>query len=319
MNWYTPVETPAAEAFLSPRSHVMLLGSCFADNMGARFAQSLPEGHVSANPFGVLYNPESIAAAVELLLSETARADGALFRGRDGLWHSWRHAGLFSAPTEDACRESVNTALAEARRVLRKADLLCVTFGTSRLFRLRETGMAVANCHKELASDFDEEDLSSEQIVRRWLPLLAELRQLRPTLRIAFTVSPYRYAKWGFHESRLQKARLILATDALCRQMPEAATYFPAYEIVEDELRDYRFYAPDLIHLAPQTEEYIWQRVQQWAFSPQLSEYAADKVRLLRLAAHRPLHADAASQASLNERKAKMEKEFEDKWRDLYI
>ena len=164
MNWYTPVETPTAEAFLSPRSHVMLLGSCFADNMGERFAQSLPEGHVSANPFGVLYNPESIAAALELLLSETARADGALFRGRDGLWHSWRHAGLFSAPTEDACRESVNTALAEARRVLRKADLLCVTFGTSRLFRLRETGMAVANCHKELASDFEEEDLSAEQI-----------------------------------------------------------------------------------------------------------------------------------------------------------
>ena len=108
--------------------------------------------------------------------------------------------------------------------MLRKADLLCVTFGTSRLFRLRETGMVVANCHKELASDFDEEDLSSEQIVRRWLPLLAELRRLRPTLRIAFTVSPYRYTKWGFHESRLQKARLLLATDALCRQMPEAAT-----------------------------------------------------------------------------------------------
>ena len=318
MNWYTTVETPAAEGFLSPRSHVMLLGSCFADNMGERFARSLPEGHVSANPFGVLYNPESIAAAVELLLSEAA-ADGALFRGRDGLWHSWRHAGAFSAPTEAACRESVHAALAEARRVLRKADLLCITFGTSRLFRLRETGMAVANCHKEPAADFEEEDLSAEQIVRRWQPLLAELRRLRPTLRIVFTVSPYRYAKWGLHESRLQKARLLLATDALCKQMPEAVTYFPAYELVEDELRDYRFYAPDLIHLAPQTEDYIWQRVQQWAFSPQLSDYAADKARLLRLAAHRPLHADAASLASLNERKAKMKKDFEEKWSDLYI
>ena len=296
----------------------MLLGSCFADNMGERFAQSLPEGHVSANPFGVLYNPESIAAAVELLLSEEA-ADGALFRGRDGLWHSWRHAGAFSAPTEAACRESVNAALAEARRVLRKADLLCITFGTSRLFRLRETGMAVANCHKEPTADFEEEDLSAEQIVRRWQPLLAELRRLHPTLRIVFTVSPYRYAKWGFHESRLQKARLLLATDALCRQMPEAVTYFPAYELVEDELRDYRFYAPDLIHLAPQTEDYIWQRVQQWAFSPQLSDYAADKARLLRLTAHRPLHADAASLASLNERKEKMKKDFEEKWSDLYI
>lgn len=318
MNWYTPVETPAAEGFLSPRSHVMLLGSCFADNMGERFAQSLPEGHVSANPFGVLYNPESIAAAVELLLSEAA-ADGALFRGRDGLWHSWRHAGAFSAPTEAACRESVNAALAEARRVLRKADLLCITFGTSRLFRLRETGMAVANCHKEPTADFEEEDLSAEQIVRRWQPLLAELRRLHPTLRIVFTVSPYRYAKWGLHESRLQKARLLLATDALYRQMPEAVTYFPAYELVEDELRDYRFYAPDLIHLAPQTEDYIWQRVQQWAFSPQLSDYAADKARLLRLTAHRPLHADAASLTSLNERKAKMKKDFEEKWSDLYI
>lgn len=318
MNWYTPVETPAAEGFLSPRSHVMLLGSCFADNMGERFAQSLPVGHVSANPFGVLYNPESIAAAVELLLSEAA-ADGALFRGRDGLWHSWRHAGAFSAPTEAACRESVNAALAEARRVLCKADLLCITFGTSRLFRLRETGMVVANCHKEPAADFEEEDLSAEQIVRRWQPLLAELRRLHPTLRIVFTVSPYRYAKWGFHESRLQKARLLLATDALCRQMPEAVTYFPAYELVEDELRDYRFYAPDLIHLAPQTEDYIWQRVQQWAFSPQLSDYAADKARLLRLTAHRPLHADAASLASLNERKEKMKKDFEEKWSDLYI
>ncbi len=318
MNWYTPVETPTAEGFLSPRSHVMLLGSCFADNMGERFAQSLPEGHVSANPFGVLYNPESIAAAVELLLSEAA-ADGALFRGRDGLWHSWRHAGAFSAPTEAACRESVNAALAEARRVLCKADLLCITFGTSRLFRLRETGMEVANCHKEPAADFEEEDLSAEQIVRRWQPLLAELLRLRPTLRIVFTISPYRYAKWGFHESRLQKARLLLATDALCRQMPEAVTYFPAYELVEDELRDYRFYAPDLIHLAPQTEDYIWQRVQQWAFSPQLSDYAADKARLLRLTAHRPLHADAASLASLNERKEKMKKDFEEKWSDLYI
>ncbi|MGM9692148.1 MAG: GSCFA domain-containing protein [Alloprevotella sp.] len=318
MNWFTPVETPAAEGFLSPRSHVMLLGSCFAENMGKRFAQSLPEGHVSANPFGVLYNPESIAAAVELLLSEAA-ADGALFRGRDGLWHSWRHAGAFSAPTEADCRESVNAALAEARRVLRKADLLCITFGTSRLFRLRETGMAVANCHKEPAADFEEEDLSAEQIVLRWQPLLAELRRLRPTLHIVFTVSPYRYAKWGLHESRLQKARLLLATDALCRQMPEAVTYFPAYELVEDELRDYRFYAPDLIHLAPQTEDYIWQRVQQWAFSPQLSDYAAGKARLLRLTAHRPLHADAASLDSLNERKEKMKKDFEEKWSDLYI
>ena len=309
LSFTTPVEQPERVITLTPASHVLLLGSCFADHVGKHLVESMPTGHVVVNPFGPLYDAVSLCRALSMVRDDVSCAltDDTYFCGRDGLWHNWYFAGLVSAPTLEACRAEAEARLAEAHNCFRRAELIVLTLSTDHVYTLRERpGFVVANCHKEPAARFCRETCPVERLVADWTDLLegiggAEDRRAQ----IVFTLSPYRYTKYGLHENALTKARLLCVIDALCGQHAHAH-YFPAYEIVTDELRDYRFYASDMLHPSDVAVDYVWQRFREWTFSPELCDYADRRGRLLRELAHRPLHPDSPeARRFMEERRAR--------------
>ena len=283
----TPVVLPKQAPRIVPSTRFLLVGSCFATHIGGQLQRSGLQ--VEVNPFGVVYNPESIALALEAMLDERL-PDGCFFEGRDNLWHSWLHASEFSAPDEATCRKRVGERFTEACGKLRQADVICFTFGTNRVYE--HAGRVVGNCHKEPASQFVERSLTIQEIVERWHTLLERIRTVNPTAEIIFTVSPYRYAKYGMVENQRAKATLLLAIEELTREM-ERVHYFPAYEILLDELRDYRFYASDMLHPSEVAVNYIWQRFTSWAFTPEALKFAQEWERTERDLAHRPLNPDS--------------------------
>ena len=290
MDFRITAELPADGPHLRPESRVMLMGSCFAEHVGRRMAGAGLRAEV--NPFGVLYNPESLRLGLTALL-DGLPGDDVFFEGRDGLWHSWLHSGAFSAPTREACRRAVTDRLTAAARALRQADVLFVTFGTADVYTLAD-GRPVANCHKEPAATFRRRRLAVDEIVDGWLRLIGRLRAARAGLQVVLTVSPYRYAKLGLHGSQLTKAVLLLATDGICRGA-EGCFYFPAYEIVTDELRDYRFYDRDMLHPSAQAVDYVWERLGSWCFTPSMHAFLAECEALDRRLTHRPLHPGSAA------------------------
>ena len=283
----TPVVLPKQAPRIVPSTRFLLVGSCFATHIGGQLQRSGLQ--VEVNPFGVVYNPESIALALETMLDERL-PDACFFEGRDNLWHSWLHASEFSAPDEATCRKRVGERFTEACGKLRQADVICFTFGTNRVYE--HAGRVVGNCHKEPASQFVERSLTIQEIVERWHTLLERIRTVNPTVEIIFTVSPYRYAKYGMVENQRAKSTLLLAIEELTREM-ERVHYFPAYEILLDELRDYRFYASDMLHPSEVAVNYIWQRFTSWAFTPEALKFAQEWERTERDLAHRPLNPDS--------------------------
>ena len=265
MELQTIVDIPKGKFEIEHDSKIMLLGSCFADEMGKKFIES--GFQTMANPFGTLYNPASIAALLLRCISRTQyeQASKEIFQAADGLWHSWMHHSRFSASQSDTMVASLNDTTAAGADFLEHADLLIVTLGTAIIYRLKETGMLVANCHKQPDALFQRERLSVYDIVDQWQMLLGLLRSVNPKLHVIFTVSPIRHKRDGLHINQISKGILLQAVDELLNatDAENFISYFPSYEIMLDELRDYRFYAEDMIHPSPTAVEYIWQRFQK--------------------------------------------------------
>lgn len=296
------------------------MGSCFAEHIGSRLprlqtAQGFPS--VIVNPFGVLYNPESIRIGIETLV-ENSFDEKYLFRGKDGQWHSWLHSGEFSAEDKEECLNRILGRLLPAARLLWQADVLFVTFGTARVYELGCGGFVVGNCHREPAAAFTERNLSVEETVRTWLSLLRHLHQVNPSLQVVFTVSPYRYAKYGMHGSQLSKATLLLSIDRLVsaggKDGLPVSHYFPAYEIVLDELRDYRFFGPDMLHPSETAVGYVWERFRDWAFTPDMRQCAEEWQRLDNAFRHRPLHPESKSAHDFRLRTEQLARDFHARW-----
>jgi hypothetical protein len=234
----------------------MLLGSCFAAEIGARFREGrMP---VMVNPFGVLYNPESVAESIRLAIDGTQFVESDLdyYNKR---YLSFYHGTSFSGSELSSVLSGVNRSLAEMSEFLKQTRVLSVTFGTAWIYKWKQTGRVVSNCHKIPSSNFSRSLLSPENISHVWKELLEKLRTFNPELELVFTVSPVRHLKDGFHENQVSKSVLHLAIKDLMET--DARTgYFPSYEIVLDELRDYRFYADDMIHPSAMAVDYIWEK-----------------------------------------------------------
>ena len=279
----TKVECGKSPVQMSFSEGIVLLGSCFADNIGARMADSGFD--VCANPFGTLYNPVSLANAVDRLES------GAPFGPEDcvemgagaGLWCSFHHHTSFARRTPEEFLEVANASLAEAHRRWEKAGLVILTLGTARCFRHRGSGEVVANCLKRPDREFSREMLSVEQTVS----LLSGIFSRFPGKRFIITVSPIRHTADGAHGNQLSKSVLQLAADAVADG--ERIVYFPAYEIMMDELRDYRFYAEDMLHPTSQAVDYIWERFCDFALPDSERQTLQDNIKACRFAKHRPL------------------------------
>ena len=232
------------------------------------------------NPFGTLYNPASIAASLLRSISEkeyTADSVELIQSESDGMWHSWMHHSSFSSLDVATLVERINGTTHCVADFLREADVLIVTMGTAIIYRLKETGMLVANCHKQLDSLFVRERLNSYDIVDQWEMLLQLLESVNPKLKVIFTVSPIRHKRDGYHVNQVTKGILLQGVDEIVngKSSNSQCFYFPSYEIMMDELRDYRFYADDMIHPSEKAVEYIWQRFQDTYFDNKTKDAVA--------------------------------------------
>lgn len=291
MEFRTKVEWPVPVLTLSPQSKVTLIGSCFAVNVGQRMQAAMMDVHV--NPFGVLYNPLSIAAVCKVMLDGGILPENRFFES-NGMWHCWLNDSSFSDVTKEGCMEHLKQICMDELERLRTTDVLFITLGTNHCYKLKENNLVVGNCHKQPSVLFEEKILTVEEITDEMQVMLHHLWTVNPALNVVWTVSPYRYQKYGLHESQLGKAVLLLAVDQLCR-LDGRCSYFPAYEIVLDELRDYRFYNEDMLHPSAVAVSYIWECFCNHYFTPQMHEYIGATEKLSKALSHRPLYPDSAS------------------------
>lgn len=304
MNLTTSVHIPANSLRISHRQHILLMGSCFADEMGQKLHDDRFDCLV--NPFGTLYNPMSILQSLERLLSGREFGESDLFQ-YGGLWHSWMHHGSFSGVNPQDTLDGIRRSFAQAVEFLRQTDVLVMTWGTNRSYFYQD--QLVANCHKVPEKQFRTRDFGVEEIVNCTTEVLNRLWQVNPQLHVVLTVSPIRYVKYGLHESQLSKATLLLAADALQRQFPDTVHYFPAYEILMDELRDYRFYADDLVHPSSLAVQYVYERFTSCFVDKQDQLISAECRKLVREMQHRPLHPESAEYQRF---RAQLEKKIND-------
>lgn len=295
MNFCTTVDTDSHGFLLDQEQKIMMLGSCFTENIGQRLVEN--KFNVLVNPFGVLYNPVSIFKVLDILLNQIDSAnfsfENELFFDGD-LWHSWLHSSKFSSADRNSLLERINNSLEESVEILKKLDVLFLTFGTNHTYFLRETNEVVANCHKQPDKLFEERHVSVTDI-EAFQTVLERLFNLRPNLQIVFTISPYRYVKYGLHENQLSKSILLMATDSLKNFCGAQGQYFPAYEIMNDELRDYRFYANDMIHPSALAADYIWEIFLSSWTSADTQDFIKQWHNILQDLNHRPINSQSES------------------------
>ena len=280
----TPVQAGISRVPISLQDSFILLGSCFADSIGGKMSALGFDACV--NPFGTLYNPVSVCNSAARLKS------GIPFSGKEcvemgagaGLVCSFSHHTSFARRTAGEFLENANSALEEASAAWGKASKVIVTLGTAWCFEYIRTGEIVSNCLKIDAKEFRRRRLS----VTEASALLRNLVARNPDKSFVFTVSPIRHLKDGAHGNQLSKSTLLLAVEDVREHFPDRVEYFPAYEIVMDELRDYRFYAPDMVHPSDQAVDYIWWRFIDWALSIEDKEELEKRSKTLKREAHRP-------------------------------
>ena len=261
MDFRTVVTIPHSSWQYEPCEKVLFVGSCFAEHIGRRFMQE--KFRTLINPFGVMYNPISVGHTIERLSSAQEADDPSL------------SAFSLSGHNTDPVAKVV------------------ITLGTNHVYILKETGEVVDNCQKRPASLFEEKKLSVEECADALSAIVGRLTDSNPQIRILLTVSPIRYAKYGYHESNLSKATLLLACQQVAEQDPDHVTYFPAYEIMNDELRDYRFYAADMLHPSEQAVEYIWERLSEQFFSAATQQFLQEWRPIRQALNHRPFNPDS--------------------------
>ncbi|MBC7775525.1 MAG: GSCFA domain-containing protein [Phycisphaerae bacterium] len=273
---------------------MLLLGSCFTAHIGQKLTDL--KFHAFTNPFGIVYNPVSMAHCLERILAgDQPFAEAELFENA-GLWHSWEHHGRFSKPDKSEALEGINAAYLQASEYLKNTDFLLLTFGTSDVFALRETGQVVANNHKMPAALFAPRRLSVSEIVERTLTVLQKIKSVAylkgvPHFKVILTVSPVRHLRNGLVQNQRSKAALLLACEEICAQL-DYAHYFPAYELLLDDLRDYRFYAADMVHPSEVAVDYVWQFFSDTFFDEKTRRLNERIEKIQAAAQHRPFHPD---------------------------
>ena len=284
MEFRTPVTITLAPFAIEPRERMLFVGSCFADNIGRRFVED--KFRATVNPYGVMYNPASIMHTVKRWTEELVAAQS--------------EASDSGSDVSQAINEAPQTAV--------------FTLGTNHVYILNETGEIVDNCRKRPQRLFTERELSVDECADYLRDAVTMLRQINPSVRIIITVSPIRYAKYGFHGSQLSKATLLLAADKLTKEM-DNVVYFPAYEIVNDELRDYRFYREDMLHPTDQAVEYIWQRFGETFFSKQTVKFLEEWRPIKAALAHRPFNPEAEEYKKFLEKAKEGERELMERYK----
>lgn len=288
MKFRKKIDIAKSDLKIDHQSNIMLFGSCFSENIGEKLLDN--KFGVDVNPFGVLYNPASICQAIDLLQDEKIFSEADIVE-QQGVCHTFFHHSEFSDTDRSNFLQNINQRRKESSDNLNKAGILLITFGTAYVFNYKETGQVVANCHKFPASEFERYRLTADGIVGMWSRLIGRLRKTNPSLQILFTVSPIRHWKDGAHNNQLSKAILLLAIDELIGRH-SGLHYFPSYEIVLDELRDYRFFAEDMLHPNSTAIEYIWEIFSDTYFDEKTKQINKEWQTIRKAIGHRPFNPD---------------------------
>lgn len=285
MKFRTEIPVPHYPFEIGLDTRLMFLGSCFSEHISEFF--STRKFNVMANPFGILFNPLSIAFALDLMTGKQQLSE-RYFSFFDEKWISFAHHGKFSNPDRKLFEEGVAHSVEEGRSFLQSADILFVTLGTSYYYFHKGKELVVANCHKVPGTEFDKRRASVTETYNAFLSFFEWRKQYRPDLKVVFTVSPVRHLGDGFHENQLSKASLHLSIEKM-QESYENVFYFPSYEIFMDDLRDYRFYDKDLCHPSPQGVEYVREMVASAFFTDITRQRVAEIEKDLRRMGHRPI------------------------------
>ena len=273
----------------SRTARVLTLGSCFADTIGGQLASHKVTTLV--NPFGTVFNPLSATLLLRAAAGEAVDWSQHLVEAR-GRWQSYDLHGSIGADSAESLLARVQELVRQAAEFVKSADVLLLTLGTAWVYRLRETGELVSNCHKQPAALFEKELLSAEDIVGQVAEAHALLRRINPKLRLVLTVSPVRHLRDTLPLNSVSKSVLRLAAHYLSDLLPEVS-YFPAFELLTDDLRDYRFYAADMLHPSAVAEDYIWERFARTYFDADFGRFRQEWDGIQQALAHRPLHSGA--------------------------
>ena len=295
MKFRTEIDKPQLKGRIDYNSKIVTLGSCFAENITKRLAAA--KFCVKRSPVGILFNPASIASTLTAFAERSAVDCGRIVRRSEG-WVSLDCHSELAMPTEEEAIKTLQNAIDEGHKLLRSATCVIITFGTAWVYEHIATGRVVANCHKQPSREFCRRRMSVEEIVTLFKPLIEGVLRDK---HIIFTVSPIRHTADGLTENCVSKAILRLAADTLSSTY-DNADYFPAYEIVTDDLRDYRFYAEDMVHPSAQAVEYIWQRFIESALADSAVELLPKVEKIIAAATHKPFNPNSEEYATFCKR-----------------
>jgi hypothetical protein len=311
MDFFTKIDIPVASWQIDYTSHLAFFGSCFADNISAQFASR--KFKVLANPFGTVYNPLSAAMQIKAIANGKIFGEKDVFQDSRGTWYSWDAHGSLSGKSREECIDKLNAAVHDARDFLQNANVVFITLGTAFVYFLKDSGIAVSNCHRQDPNMFIRKMISVDHVTEALKSIVRDLHKIKRdgiyrhkvspsaqdgSLHIVFTVSPLRHLSDGAHNNTLSKATLQLAVEKVMREFDQPAggsitnpvpciSYFPSYEIAMDELRDYRFYDDDMIHLSKTAEGYIFERMAETYCSEKTREDIRKVEKFMKMANHR--------------------------------
>tara|TARA_Y100000991_G_scaffold183727_1_gene147316 strand:+ start:1405 stop:2385 length:981 start_codon:yes stop_codon:yes gene_type:complete len=257
----------------------LFIGSCFASEMSL-FFKKYCFGYL--NPYGTIYNPISIANNLKMLISKDSFNKRNLVKN-NGVFLSWNHSGKYYSNSSELLLKKINKEQEDTLKILKSNSNIFITFGTSKVYIHKETNQVVANCHKYMNNIFSTKRATIEEVVESWRFILKKINN-----PVVFTVSPVRHIRDGLVENNLNKSVLLLAINQLCKEFPEKASYFPSYEILIDELRDYRFYSNDWIHPSEEAKEFIWNKLSNIMFSEKTKKLNLEIKKIRSSLSHQP-------------------------------
>ncbi len=295
---------------ISHQTPILALGSCFAAEMGQRLKDL--KFDLQINPFGLQYNPSSLTEGMFHLVGGKVFKQADLFENQ-GLWRSFTHHSQFAHPDPEEALTMINEALSAARQQLKKAKVLLLTLGTAQIWRLAKNGSLVNNCHKLPANQFTKSYLDVFTCMDDLRVGLEYIFAFYPDLQVLISVSPVRYLREGIVENNRSKATLLLAAAQLAEKY-EQVHYFPAYELLMDDLRDYRFYASDLAHPNDLALDYIWTYFQNNLMDEATCKICEEVAQLNKSLHHRPLHGDTAAWQQFRQAQVKKMEDLEKKY-----
>ena len=303
MEFRTTIKNLNGREKISHSHHIMLIGSCFSDNIGSRMLNSFM--HVEINPFGTVYNPFSILNEIDRIISCKPISEEELFH-TNGLWNHFGFHSSFSHSEQEAALKVMNNKLNKAHDYLAQCDIVIITLGTAFIYEHIDSRTIVSNCHKLPANNFNRRMIDYEEVYTCLDKIVAKITEYNPKTRIIFTISPIRHIADGLEQNQMSKSTLRVAVGKIVANHSSKCEYFPAYEIMMDDLRDYRFYAADMVHPSDVAVDYIWNKFKETYFDEKSTTIISRCEKVAKRLTHRHMTDNTEAIERFNQDTAKV-------------